>query len=294
MRRAKREYYAVVCNGIKNPKKGWTALRSLMGKNHKEPIQAILTEDGEVTGDQQIAEVFNKYFTSLFTSSTSVCDLLHEENEWCETGFKFRKLSIEDIQKELKSLDMNKATGLDGISAKCLRKTASAIAGSLNHLFNLSLARGEIPQEWKAAKVSPIFKAGNEMSVENYRPISVLPVVAKVFEKLVCGQLYSFLLERNLLTGSQSGFRPGHSAQDLVLKVVDDWRGYLDNDEIVGSLFIDLTKAFDSIDHQLMLLKLQNMGVDGIELAWFQNYLCGRMQCVAIGKARSSLKSISS
>ena len=122
------------------------------------------------------------------------------------------------------------------------------------------------------------------MNIENYRPISVLPVVVKV---------YSFLLERNLLTGSQSGFTPGHSAQDLVLKVVDDWRGHLDNHEIVGSLFIDLTKAFDSIDHQLMLQKLQNMGVD-IELGWFQNYLCGHMQCVAIGKARSSLKPISS
>ena len=115
-----------------------------------------------------------------------------------------------------------------------------------------------------------------------------------VFERLVYAQLYSFLQKRNLLTGSQSGFRPGHSAQDLVLKVVDDWRGYLDDDEIVGSLFIDLTKAFDSIDHQLMLLKLQNIGVDGIELACFQNYLHGCMQCVAISEARSSLKPISS
>ena len=90
---------------------------------------------GEVTGDQQIAEVFNKYFTSLFTSRTSVCDLLLEENEWCETGFKLHKLTFEDTQKELKSLDKNKASGLDGISAKCLRITAPAIAGSLNHVF---------------------------------------------------------------------------------------------------------------------------------------------------------------
>ena len=111
-----------------------------------------------------------------------------------------------------------------------------------------------------------------------------------MFEKLVYRQLYSFLLERNLLTGSQSGFRPRNSAQDLVPKVVDDWKGYLDNDEIVGSLF---TKAIYH-DHQLMMLKRQNIGVDGNELAWFQNYLCGRMQCVAINKARSSVKPISS
>ena len=120
-----------------------------------------------------VAEVFNKYFTSLFTSRTSVCDLLLEENEWCETGFKFRKLTLEDTQKGLKSLDKNKATGLDGVSAKCLRTTAPAIAGSLNHVFNLSLASGEISQEWKNAKVTPIFKAGSETNIENYRPISV-------------------------------------------------------------------------------------------------------------------------
>ena len=102
-----------------------------------------------------------------------MCDLLPEEDEWCETGFKFRKLTYEDTQKELKSLDENKVTGLDGISAKCLRITASAIAGSLNHVFNLSLASGEIPQEWKNAKVTPIFKAGSEMNIENYRPANL-------------------------------------------------------------------------------------------------------------------------
>ena len=114
-------------------------------------------------------------------------------------------------------------------------------------------------------KLHPSTKLAVRRNIENYRPISVLPVVVRVFERLVYAQLYSFLLERNL-----------------------------DNDEIVGSLFIDVTKAFDSIDHQLMLLKLQNIGVDGIELAWFRNYLHGRMQCVAIGKAKSSLKPISS
>ena len=91
-----------------------------------------------------------------------------------------------------------KTTMFNNDTAKCLRITASTIAGSWNYLFNLSLAREEIPQEWKAAKVTPIFKAGNEMKIENYRPISVLPVVVKVFERLVYGQLYSFLLERNL------------------------------------------------------------------------------------------------
>ncbi len=110
----------------------------------------------------------------------------------------------------------------------------------------------------------------------------------------MCGQLRSFLQENNLLTGAQSGFRPGYSTQVVVLKVVDDWRGCLDKDEIVGSLFIDLSKAFDSIDHQLILRKPSSTGVLGTALDWFQNYLHDRLQCVAVGKGKSSLQPINS
>ena len=125
-----------VCNDFRNPKKAWIAIKNLRGKQHKETIQAIMTDNGEVTDDLQIVEVFNEYFTSLFAGSTAVSDRNLKESE---TSFQFCKLNVEDTLEVLQSLDVDKATGLDGISAKCLRFTAPMIAGSLNHLFNLSL-----------------------------------------------------------------------------------------------------------------------------------------------------------
>lgn len=296
LREAKKAHYCAICSNTNQPRKAWIELKNLMGKHHhKESIQSILTTDGEVTDDVEKAEAFNKYFTDLFAGGTTFRQQKHREAVHTEAVFQFRSVTAEDTQKVLKSLDVNKATGLDGITAKCVHVAAPAIAGSLSHLFNLSLANGVFPNDWKTARVVPIFKAaGNKSDLSNYRPISILPVVTKVFEHLVCSQLHSYLHEFNLLTDSQSGFRPGHSTQDLILKVVDDWRVSLDKDNIVGTLFIDLSKAFDSINHQLLLSKLEGIGVHGAKLAWFQSYLCERMQCVSIGKARSSLRSISS
>jgi len=99
---------------------------------------------------------------------------------------------------------------------------APAIAGCLSYLFNLSLVNGVFSKDWKTARVILFFKAGNRLDLNNYRPIPILPVVAKVFERLVCGQLHSHLYKHSLLTRSQSGFHPGHSTQALILKVVDD------------------------------------------------------------------------
>ena len=124
----------VMISGIQR-KLGWQ-LRILGGKQHKETIQAIMTDNGEVTDDVQIVEVFNEYFTSLFAGSTAVSDRNLKESN---TNFQFCKLNVEDTLEVLQSLDVDKVIGLDGISAKCLRFTAPVIAGSLNHLFNLSL-----------------------------------------------------------------------------------------------------------------------------------------------------------
>ena len=118
-----------------------------------------------------------------------------------------------------------------------------------------------------------MFKSGDSRLPTNYRPISVLSVLAKVFESLVHQQMYSYFSSNNLLTPAQSGFRPGHSAQDLLIKVTKDWKLALDSDEIVGITFIDLRKAFDSIDHALLLIKLRAYGFDDVSMSWFTDYL---------------------
>ena len=161
------------------------------------------------------------------------------------------------------------------------------IAGSLCTLFNACLTAGVFPDDWKLANVHPVFKSGDSRLLTNYRPISVLSILAKVFESLVHQQVYSYFSSNNLLSPAQCGFRPGHCTQDLLIKVTEDWKFALDEDEIVGIAFIDLRKAFDSIDHVLLLAKLRAYGFDDVSISWFTNYLSNRQQRVVLDNVYS-------
>ena len=199
-----------------------------------------------------------------------------------DTSFQFAVIPEEEVLKALRSLDETKATGPDGISARLLRMSAPVISKSLTSLFNASLKLGQFPQEWKEANITPVAKNGDNELVTNYRPVSILPVVSKVFESLVHRQLYHYLDSNNLLSSAQFGFRPHHNTQDVLLKSVDDWKMALDKNELVGTVMIDLSKAFDTIDHSLLLDKLEAYGIQGADLKWFSDYLAMRRQRVVV------------
>ena len=209
-----------------------------------------------------------------------------------EQSFSFHRVEPEEVQRILRGLKVNKATGPDGLSNRLLKLAAPAIAKSLATIYNASLENGVVPGEWKAANVSPIFKSGDKTSLNNYRPISILPVVAKVFEKLVHQQLHAYLRKHKILHQAQSGFRPGHTTQDVIVASVDDWRRGLDNNHLVGVVLVDLSKAFDSVNHDLLLCKMDRYGIRGKEQCWFHSYLSGRKQRVVIDGELSSWRTV--
>ena len=165
-----------------------------------------------------------------------------------------------------------------------LKDAAVVVAKPLTRIVNESLSQGTVPSEWKYAKITPLFKKGLSTDMDNYRPISVLPVVSKVLERIVHHQLHSFLSEHKLLNPYQCGFRRNHSTKFAAIAFLDYIRRRMDLGLLTGAVFIDLRKAFDSVDHEILISKLESYGLRDIELDWFRNYLTYRKQLVSLGK----------
>ena len=155
----------------------------------------------------------------------------------------------------MSSLRVDKATGPDGISARLLKEACPEIVPSLTHIINLSIRCGYFPDEWKISKVLPLYKEDIKSDPNNYRPISILPVVSKIIEKVIFKQLYEYLTHNNLLTVSQHGFRPMHSTLTALLEATNNWYLNVDDGLINSVLFLDLKKAFDTVDHSILLKK---------------------------------------
>ena len=182
----------------------------------------------------------------------------------------------------LRTINPIKATGLDSIPGKNLKLVADILSPSLTKLFNQSLIKGIYPDDWKIAKVVPVFKNGPKSSLNKYRPISIISAVAKIFGKLVHDQVYHYLMSNDLLSKYQSGFRPNHSTLTALVETTNSWMVNIDKGLLNGVVFIDLKKGFDTIDHNILLLKLKHYGVDENALKWFQSYLSNQ-KCFVSG-----------
>ena len=170
--------------------------------------------------------------------------------------------------------------------------SSSIVAKPLSHIFNLSIRKGTFPEVFKSAKVTPVFKKGSHQDVNNYRPISILPVLSKIIERHVTLHFRKFLEDNNLLHNTQSGFRNNHSCETALVSLMDDWLSAMNNQNVVGTVMLDLSKAFDMVNHVLLLQKLQLYHCSSISLKWFQSYLQNRHQQVSVSGTLSSPQSI--
>ena len=182
-------------------------------------------------------------------------------------------VTIDFVETQLKQFNTSKAIGYDNINARFLKRSASVIAPFLTHIFNCSIQSQTFPNAFNVAKVVPIYKKGDKCNTSNYRPISLLPFISLVFERHVNLHLKLYLENYNLLYGRQSGFRTNYSCQTASIRILDDWISAIDKNGIVGTLLIDLSNAFDIVNHYILLQKLELYGFHSSAVKWFSSYL---------------------
>ena len=192
-----------------------------------------------------------------------------------------------EIYKILKSLASKCSSGWDDIPQKVIKSSPFNVVRVLSHIFNLSIQEGVFPEKMKIAKVIPIFKKGSKANVENYRPISLLPVFSKILERLMYVRLNSFLNKCNIFYDKQFGFRKNHSTSHATAYLSSKLYTTLDNAEKPLCVFMDLSKAFDTINVDILIKKLSHFGIRGLANRWFESYLKGRKQFVAINSFQS-------
>ncbi|MCW4347251.1 MAG: reverse transcriptase domain-containing protein, partial [Candidatus Thiodiazotropha endolucinida] len=187
--------------------------------------------------------------------------------------FQIPYVKLHELLSIINSLESNKASGLDGISAKLLKSTANIICPALLEIINVSISTGKFPDSLKLAKITPIHKGGAKDDPANYRPISILSVVSKIIEKHITKHLFGFMNKYNVLHKSQSSFREHHSCNTALINLLDKWLKHIDNGELIGAVFFDLRKAFDVVDHDLLLKKLKAYKFSENSLCWIHSYL---------------------
>ena len=202
-------------------------------------------------------------------------------------SFEIKEVSEVEVLEQLLSLKPNKVIGLDSVSARLLKYDAHSPCPSVTKLLNLSIRSKKFPRIWKCSKVTALFKSGDRTSADNCRPISILPTLSKILERVVHSQLYKHLNSNNLLSSMQYGFRPKHSTGSALSTFADEVLLNKEKGKICGAVFLDLTKAFDTVDHGILLTKLSSMGVSFNDLEWFRSYLSNRRQQTSCGNELS-------
>jgi len=289
LRRCKKKYYSMKFKENQNSSSGtWKEINSLIGRKVKKKSVNLLELDGrQVTDPLQMANMFRDYFAGVAGQldnaiPPSNVSPLHYMGEPSENSMFADPTTAFEVQQIISKLP-NKQCGLYNVPVFIFRSLKVEIGNVIAELFNESLNNGMFPDSLKAARITPIYKSGNRASVSNYRPISSLPVLSKIFEKLMCRRLMSFINSNNILSEHQFGFRNFVGTSEAITEFLDIAFKSLDSRKLFCALFLDFSKAFDTVNHGILLEKLKHLGIRGSVCNWFGSYLSSRKLYVSIG-----------
>lgn len=264
----------------KCPKKSWQTIKEVIYDGKPPNKQSSLLNNFSNTSNK-IAELnkLNDHFcnvglklSSTFTSNFNYIPRLSN------CSFKFAAVNRFEVLNTINGLNNSTSIAFDGIPTYVFKQCSDLCADNLTFIFNKSLNEGVVPKNLKISKTVPIHKTGSVYDHNNYRPISLLPTVDKILESLVLKQLNTYMINNNILSKHQYGFRKNSGTNTALFDITSEIQLNRDNKKIVCCIFIDLTKAFDALDRNLLLKKLLSIGIRGIEFEWFNSYLMDRKQ----------------
>jgi len=300
IRYAEKSYYENQFTGLKDNIKGtWRLIKNIISNTGKITCTNNIDElliNGKITNDKfQMANKFNEYFvkvgSELASKIPSVSGDFRKYINNAQTSIEsifVQPTDPTEIANIVNNFKSNKSPGFDDIRPSVVKNIIQTIAQPLADIFNLSLSTGIFPDNMKTAKVVPIFKCDNKRLVNNYRPISVLPVFSKILEKIMYNRLISFMEKNKYLTDNQYGFRANYSTSMALIELIDRITEEMDDKKFSLGIFIDLSKAFDTVNHKILLEKLHLYGIRGNAFDWFSNYLSNRHQFVQLSNTKST------
>ena len=292
-KKAKANYERMIAEQAKeNQKPFWAYVKSKTGT--RTGIADLKCEDGSIAEtDKEKADVLNTFFQSVYTNEPAG-DLPDPPTYNMESTLSDFEITEEEVRKILKGLKTSKAAGLDGIPAILLVEAADQLTTPVTEIFRKSLMEGKIPNDWRKANITPIFKKGSRTSPNNYRPVSLTSILCKCMETIVKRKVLDHLVQNKLICNEQHGFTPGRSCTTQLLDTLDCWTNILDEGGHVDAVYTDFKKAFDSVPHRRLLLKMEALGVKGKVLDWIKDFLSNRTQIVTVNGTPSETGQVTS
>ena len=295
LEKSKREYYAKSFReSTSNTKQTWKKIHEItsMKQKNESNIKMVQSSSGELISDpEKIPDYFNSYFanigsnlSSTFRSTTDTMSHIKRNNN----TFYLKPITPSEISNHIREMDSSKSVRPGDPPIKFLKIASAVISPVLSEIFNLCISQSVFPIDLKIASVIPIHKGGDKTNCGNSRPISVLSPFSKIFEKCIYTQLNKFFLKHSILSSKQFGFKQNTSTEMALSVIQDYYTKNIENGEITGSVFLDISKAFDTVDHKILLTKLNHLGVRGLPLNLLKNYLTDRSQYTSINGFHSS------
>ena len=294
----KANYYDRLSRMLNDPKtsskKYWSLLKTLMN-GKKTPIIPPLLINNQFISDFKVkSNLFNNYFSDQCTPIANESQIPNEINHYTDKYLYNVRFSLDDICNIIRNLDTNKAHGYDNISVRIIKIFGNSICKPLEIIFRCCLEVGIFPAIWKKANIVPIHKKNERNLLKNYRPVSLLPVCSKIFERIIFNSLYNYLHINKLLHPNQSGFKPSDSCTNQLVSISHLIFSSFDhpNSHEVRGVFLDMSKAFDKVWHEGLLYKLKCFGISRNLFNILKSFLSNRLQRVTLNGQNSELRVI--